>query len=46
MSLTVADLAHPIVTLRRLYERVLQADFGAGSWFCWLLYASGMLPGY
>ena len=26
MSLTVADLAHHIVTLRRLYERVLEAD--------------------
>ena len=26
MSLTVTDLAHHIVTLRRLYERVLEAD--------------------
>lgn len=26
MSLTVADLAHHIVTLRRLYARVLEAD--------------------
>ena len=26
MSLTVTDLAHHIVTLRRLYERVLQAE--------------------
>ena len=26
MSLTVADLAHHIVTLRKLYARVLEAD--------------------
>jgi hypothetical protein len=29
MSLTVADLAQHIVTLRRLYARVLEADIDA-----------------
>ena len=27
MSITVADLAHHIVTLRRLHSRVLEAEF-------------------